>query len=576
MSAAVGRGPGGAAHPPARRPAPPSSPCATPTSTCRLVGRDPRQRPRRDGRAARRGRPGGGAGQADVLDPARHPACSTPGRSARWASASCWPGSSTSSGCWPPRGCSTRDRKGRCRSCPAGSGWSAAGRSAAEQDVVENARRRWPAVRFEIREVAVQGPDRRRRGHAPPCASSTPTPSVDVIVISPRRRRRRGPAAVQQRDARAGRRRRAAPPWSAPSATRSTPRCSTSSPTSAPRPRPTPPSGSCPTLAERAPRVQQAARDAPRRAVAAPGRQRAAPPGRAAQPAGAWPTRPPCCAARREELEALTAPRPAPGQAGVHRAADQIEHLRAQVRALSPLSTLDRGYAVVQHADGRVVMDQAERRGRASCCGCGSPAGTSARPCRGAALGWPPCRKRTEDTDGTADTGAAVTTGRRDGVPGHRRADLRGRPATSSSTSSPSSRAARPASRRAWRLWQRGEALAAHCSTWLDGAEATLTAGGRRLARRPTGRARPRYGWTGFRASAKAASSSNGRRARDEGREAVGRRLLVDSRLRCILGLRSYFIHVRPAASSSPVWRARLVCASIQPRVAPCVCSSAT
>ena len=24
-------------------------------------------------------------------------------------------------------------------------------------------------------------------------------------------------------------------------------------------------------------------------------------------------------------------------------------------------------------------------------------------------------------------------------------------------------------------LWQRGEALAAHCSTWLDGAEAKLT-----------------------------------------------------------------------------------------------------
>lgn len=25
-------------------------------------------------------------------------------------------------------------------------------------------------------------------------------------------------------------------------------------------------------------------------------------------------------------------------------------------------------------------------------------------------------------------------------------------------------------------LWQRGEALAAHCSSWLDGAEATLSA----------------------------------------------------------------------------------------------------
>ena len=26
-------------------------------------------------------------------------------------------------------------------------------------------------------------------------------------------------------------------------------------------------------------------------------------------------------------------------------------------------------------------------------------------------------------------------------------------------------------------LWQRGEALATHCNTWLDGAEAKLTAG---------------------------------------------------------------------------------------------------
>lgn len=28
------------------------------------------------------------------------------------------------------------------------------------------------------------------------------------------------------------------------------------------------------------------------------------------------------------------------------------------------------------------------------------------------------------------------------------------------------------------RLWRRGEALAAHCSTWLDDAEAALGAGG--------------------------------------------------------------------------------------------------
>jgi exodeoxyribonuclease VII large subunit len=35
----------------------------------------------------------------------------------------------------------------------------------------------------------------------------------------------------------------------------------------------------------------------------------------------------------------------------VVRAADQLEHLKAQVRALSPQKTLDRGYAVVELAN---------------------------------------------------------------------------------------------------------------------------------------------------------------------------------------------------------------------------------
>ncbi len=42
------------------------------------------------------------------------------------------------------------------------------------------------------------------------------------------------------------------------------------------------------------------------------------------------------------------------------RAADQVSHLRTQVRALSPLATLERGYAVVQDADGRVLLDPAD------------------------------------------------------------------------------------------------------------------------------------------------------------------------------------------------------------------------
>ncbi len=39
------------------------------------------------------------------------------------------------------------------------------------------------------------------------------------------------------------------------------------------------------------------------------------------------------------------------------RAADDVEHVRARVRALSPAATLERGYAVVQTDDGAVVRD---------------------------------------------------------------------------------------------------------------------------------------------------------------------------------------------------------------------------
>ena len=41
------------------------------------------------------------------------------------------------------------------------------------------------------------------------------------------------------------------------------------------------------------------------------------------------------------------------------RAVDELDHTRARVRALSPASTLARGYAVVQQGD-LVVRDEAE------------------------------------------------------------------------------------------------------------------------------------------------------------------------------------------------------------------------
>jgi exodeoxyribonuclease VII large subunit len=55
--------------------------------------------------------------------------------------------------------------------------------SAAERDVVENARRRWPAVRFEIRAVAVQGPNAVMDVVAA-VADLDQRPDVDVIVIA--------------------------------------------------------------------------------------------------------------------------------------------------------------------------------------------------------------------------------------------------------------------------------------------------------------------------------------------------------------------------------------------------------
>jgi exodeoxyribonuclease VII large subunit len=55
--------------------------------------------------------------------------------------------------------------------------------SAAERDVVENARRRWPAVRFEVRNVAVQGPGAAADVIAA-LQSLDRLDQVDVIVIS--------------------------------------------------------------------------------------------------------------------------------------------------------------------------------------------------------------------------------------------------------------------------------------------------------------------------------------------------------------------------------------------------------
>jgi exodeoxyribonuclease VII large subunit len=226
--------------------------------------------------------------------------------------------------------------------------------SAAEKDVVENARRRWPSVVFEIRQVPVQGPDtvtavgaalrELDRDHA-----------VDVIIIT------RGGGAFEDllpfsnealvravADA-------VTPVISAIGHDVDTPLLDfvadvrASTPTDAAK-------LVVPDLAE-----QRAAVGATRTRLHRAVTTRVASERRhltslRSRPVMADPTA--MVTARREELHALTARARHRVQASVHRAADQVDHLRAQVRALSPLSTLERGYAVVQHADGRVVMDR--------------------------------------------------------------------------------------------------------------------------------------------------------------------------------------------------------------------------
>jgi exodeoxyribonuclease VII large subunit len=228
--------------------------------------------------------------------------------------------------------------------------------SAAEKDVVENSRRRWPTVRFEIREVAVQGPTAVQEVSAA-LAELDQHPEVDVIVIA------RGGGSVEDllpfsneamvRAVAAAR----TPVVSAIGHDVDTPLLDhvadyrASTPTDAAK-------AVVPDArAERAGIQQAQARG--RRALA--GRidsERRHLVALRSRPVMAHPSA--MIDARRQELHALTERAQRRVLAAVHRAADQVAHLTAQIRTLSPLSTLERGYAVVQHGDGRVVTDRDE------------------------------------------------------------------------------------------------------------------------------------------------------------------------------------------------------------------------
>ena len=227
--------------------------------------------------------------------------------------------------------------------------------SAAERDVVENARRRWPGVRFDVRSVAVQGPNSVPEVIAAVEALDA-EPEVDVIVVA------RGGGSLED-----------LLPFSNEALLRAVAGCRTpvvsaighevdaplldlvadvraSTPTDAAK-------RVVPDVAEELTRVAQARSRIRAAVLSRVDREARLLADLRSRPALADPAR--VLLAHAEQIAGLTSRSRAAVTARLHRAGDDVAHLRERVRALSPAATLARGYAVVQDVDGRVVREPA-------------------------------------------------------------------------------------------------------------------------------------------------------------------------------------------------------------------------
>ncbi|TDQ54800.1 exodeoxyribonuclease VII large subunit [Actinorugispora endophytica] len=228
--------------------------------------------------------------------------------------------------------------------------------SAAERDVLENGRRRWPAVRFEVREVAVQG-DRAVGEVLAALEELDAREEVDVIVIA------RGGGSMED-----------LLPFSdealvrAVAATR-TPVVSAigheqdvplldhvadvraSTPTDAAK-------KVVPDVGEQTRLVRQL-RDRARRVVRGGiAREEAWLAGMRSRPVLASPLRE--LDRQAEQVLGLRDRGRRALATALDRAGDDLTHTRARLHALSPATTLARGYAIVQRGDGAVVRSAAE------------------------------------------------------------------------------------------------------------------------------------------------------------------------------------------------------------------------
>lgn len=227
---------------------------------------------------------------------------------------------------------------------------------AAEKDVVENARRRWPQAVFEIREVAVQGPSAVTEVCAA-LADLDTQPEVDVIVIA------RGGGSVED-----------LLPFSNEALLRAVAAATTPVVSAIGHDVDTPlldfvadarastPTDAAKLIVPNAAAERAAVRGARERLHAVLGarlhRERERLVLLRTRPVMADPG-----AYARAQREVVTALRDRAHHrlaARLAREADGIRHLRRQARALSPHATLDRGYAIVSRVDGALVRDPAD------------------------------------------------------------------------------------------------------------------------------------------------------------------------------------------------------------------------
>ncbi|MGP9538897.1 exodeoxyribonuclease VII large subunit [Brachybacterium sp. AOP43-C2-M15] len=223
--------------------------------------------------------------------------------------------------------------------------------SAAERDVVVNARRRWPAVQFEIREVAVQGTKAVREVSAA-LRELDGREDVDVIIIS------RGGGSLED-----------LLPFSDEQLTRLVAGARTPIVSAIGHEVDTPlidlaadVRASTPTDAAKrvVPDIQaeieqlDLGRTRLRSAIRARiEREQSALDAMRSRPVLENPST--ILAGRADEIRSRIALARTLIGSRLDRAADEIDHLGRQVRSLSPLATLERGYAVVQDEDGTIV-----------------------------------------------------------------------------------------------------------------------------------------------------------------------------------------------------------------------------